>query len=273
MSDGLPPELRDAHRPAVAAQHEQRHAEVGPRERLLDVRRRPFDDGEDARVDRGADRARLEAVGAAQLVARAHRQPTRARTLGDRLLERRVVDRERAAHGDRRAPGASQPLERGVEVAVQARGVERLVLGLERAAGGELDRADLRPLSREPELVRVCEADDADPRDVSLEQCVHRLRRREGHELDARAVVSELRKELVERLGDAACDALGRLVRCRHRGARAKLERAGLDRDGLRERAADVDPDAQPAGHALAAASSERRRSGRHANMYAAPVT
>ena len=113
------PELRDAHRPAVAAQHEQRHTEVGPGERRFDVRRRAFDDGEDARVDRGADRARLEAVGPAQLMAGAHGQPTRARTRGDRLLERRVVDCERAAHGDRRAPGAGQPFERRVEVAVR----------------------------------------------------------------------------------------------------------------------------------------------------------
>ena len=70
-----PAEGVDAHRAAVAAEDEQRHVESGVRECLLDEGCRPLDDGKDARVDGGADRAHLEAVGAGQVVADAGREP------------------------------------------------------------------------------------------------------------------------------------------------------------------------------------------------------
>ena len=72
---GPPAEGVDAHRAAVAAEHEQRHVEAGLLQRLLDDGGRALDDGQDAGVDGGADGAHLEAVGAGEVVADARRQP------------------------------------------------------------------------------------------------------------------------------------------------------------------------------------------------------
>ena len=266
VSDGRPPELGDAHRAAVAAQHEQRHAQVGARERVLDVRRRPLDDREDARVDRRAHGPRLEPVGPGELVPGADGQPAGACTLRDGLLERRIVHGERAADRDRGTARAREPLERGIEVAVQPRRLERFVLGLERASCRESDRSDPRALAGAAEVGCTGEPDHADAGDVALEQRVHRLGRRERDELDACPLVAELHEQVVERVCDSGGDAFRSVVRRRQRRARAQLECRRIHRDGLRERPADVDPDAQPAVHALAA-SSARRRSGSHANM------
>jgi hypothetical protein len=168
-------------------------------------------------------------------------------------------------------PGAGEPLERRVQVAVQRVASSASCSVSSARPGRQPDRADLRPLACAPQVRRAGEPDDADARDVALEQRVHRLRRRERDELDARALVSELGEQVVQHVCDAGRDALGRRVRRGHRRARAKLERRRVDSDGLRERPADVDPDAQAAVHARAA-SSARRRSGSHANMYAAPT-
>ena len=64
----------EVHRAAVAAQHEQRRVEAGVGERPLDDRRGALHERQDAGVDRGRHRARLEAVGAGQLVAGAGRR-------------------------------------------------------------------------------------------------------------------------------------------------------------------------------------------------------
>ena len=84
------------------------------------------------------------------------------------------------------------------------------MLGLERVAGRERHRADLRPLARRAQVGRGADADHADAADVALEQGVHRLRRREGDERDAVARLAELGEQRPQRGGDALGDAGGR---------------------------------------------------------------
>ena len=111
-------------------------------------------------------------------------------------------------------PAACEPVERGVDaVGIEAAGrVEEGVLGVQDAAGRELEVADLRALAREAQLRLDADADHADARDVALEQRVHGLRRRVRDELDAVAVVLEVVEQRAQRGGDALGDA--RRPRC-----------------------------------------------------------
>ena len=214
-----------------------------------------LDDGQDRRVDRGRDGPGLEAVGAGQLVAGAHRQAALARARGDEPLVLGRVDGERAADGERRAARSLHPVEDGVDtLGVEAAGrVEEGVLGVQHAAGGELEVADAGALAGQPQLGLGADADDPDARDVALEQRVHRLRRRVGDELDAVAVLAELVEQRPQRLRDALGDPAGGGVARRHDGVRAHAQRLQGERDRLREGAADVDADADAGRHAAAA--------------------
>ena len=78
-------------------------------------------------------------------------------------------------------------------------------------------------------------------------------------------------EELLQRGRDARRDAVFGVVRGRDGRMRDELEAGRVDRDGLRERAADVDADPEPAAHALAA-SAARRRSGCQRNIHVAPA-
>ena len=106
----------DAHRAAVATEDEQRHVESRVRERLLDEGCRPLNDGKDARVDRSADGAHLEAVGAGQVVADAGRKPARLCALRHQELVAGLVDGEGAADRDGGTAGGGERLEGGVHV-------------------------------------------------------------------------------------------------------------------------------------------------------------
>ena len=148
------------------------------------------------------------------------------------------------------------------------------MLGVQHAAGGELEVADLRALAREAQLGLDADADHPDARDVALEQGVHRLRRRVGDELDAVAVGPEVVVQRAQHGRDALGDAGRRRVAGRHHGVGAQAQRVGGERDGLRERAADVDADPDPAdvGHAVAVSRTcRRRRVGCQAKTYTAP--
>ena len=81
------------------------------------------------------------------------------------------------------------------------------MLGLERVPGRERDRADARALARSAQVGRGADTEDADAADVAFEQGVHGLRRREGDERDAAAVLAELVEQLAERVGDALRNA------------------------------------------------------------------
>ena len=195
-------------------------------------------------------------------MAGADRQPALAGAVGDEPLVLGGVDRERAAHGERGAARLRQAVERRVDVrdVEAARRVEEGVLGVQHAAGRELEVADLRALAREPQLGLDADADHADTGDVALEQRVHRLRRGVGDELDAVAVVLEVVEQRAQRRGDALAHAARGGVRRRHDGVGAELERVDGERDGLRERAADVhaDPDAARVAESVTPSRSRR---------------
>ena len=70
--------------------------------------------------------------------------------------------------------------------------VEEGVLRLEVAARGEPDRADPGALARLPQVRLRAEPDHADAGNVALEQGVHRLRGREGDELDVCGPLAEV---------------------------------------------------------------------------------
>ena len=78
-------------------------------------------------------------------------------------------------------------------------------------------------------------------------------------------------EELLERGRDSCRNAVVGVVRGRDGRVRDELEAGRVDRDGLREGAADVDADPEPAAHALAA-SAARRRSGCQRNIQVAPA-
>ena len=198
---GLAPKGVDTHCAAVAAQYEERHIEPRPRECACHERGRTLDDRQDAGVDRGADGARLETVGAGQLVPGAGGKPARERPLGDEPLVGRSVDCESAADGYSGAARLREPLERRVDFGLREpmRRVEEFVLGRERAARSELDLADLGPFARRPEIGCCSDTDHPDTRDVALEERVHRLGRREADERDAAPCGAEFREQLPER--------------------------------------------------------------------------
>ena len=224
----------DAHRAAVAAQHEERHVDARVGQGAPYDAGRALDDRQDAGVDCGADRARLEPVGAAQLVAGAGGEARVAHAGGREVLVLRVVDRQRAAHRDRRAAGGG---ERGhgrldVHPPEAAGRVHECVLRLEPPAGRERNVADPCPLAGAAEVRRGADPEHADPADVALEQRVHRLRGGEGDERDAPPVVTELVEEPGERardpLGDAAWSApceVGTTVCARRVAARSRSPR------------------------------------------------
>ena len=132
------------------------------------------------------------------------------------------------------------------------------------------DGAHLRPLARGAEVGRGADAEDANPSDIPLEQCIHRLCRREGDQRDAPSCLAELREERPQRVGDALGDARFGGVRGRDRRVRQQPQRRRLDRDGLGEGAADVDADPDWLAHALTACAV-RRRHGLIAKTQAAP--
>ena len=216
---------RRRRRAARAAARRCRPARAPPRT----IARRALHQRQDRGVDRGADGAQLEPVGAGQLVARARRQAALARALGDEPLRLRRVDRERALRRRSRVQPAA---------ARRSSAASTSALG-EAAASrrGRRARCAARGRARAPRRRRRCacaraqvglaaDADDADPRDVALEQRVHRLRRREGDELDRARVGAELREQLGERLGDALGDA------ARRRGGWSARRRARAARTG-----------------------------------------
>ena len=121
---------------------------------------------------------------------------------------------------------------------------------LECVARRERHRPDLRPLARRAQVRLRADADHADPADVTLEQRVHRLRGRERDERDAPARLAEVAQQPAERLGDAFGDTGGSVVRGRNDRVCDEPQRRRLDRDGLREGAADVDADPERPAHA-----------------------
>ena len=263
-----------AHGAAVAAEHEQRHVEPGLLQRVLDHGRRPLDDGEDARVHRSAHRAHLEAVRAGEIVADARGQSACVGAACGQELGVGVVDGEGAADGDGDAAGRDQGVQCGVHLLlVEAAGrVDERVLGLECVARRERDGADLRSLACRAQVGRGTDAEHADAADVALEQGVHRLRRREGHQRDALPRLAELCEERAQRLGDACRDAGFGAVRGRYSCVCEQPKRARLDRHRLGEGPADVDADPDRAAHAPTACAV-RRRHGLIAKTQAAPRT
>jgi hypothetical protein len=198
----------------------------------------------------------------------------RQRAAGREELGLGVVDGEGSADGDGDAAGSREPAQLRVDVLlVEApRRVEEGVLRLERVPGRERHGADLGPLAGRAEVRRGADAEDADPSDVTLEQGVHRLRRREGDERDPAAVVAELCEQGADRRGDALGDAGVGGVRGRDGGVREQPQRRALDRHGFREGAADVDADADRVAHAPTA-SAVRRRHGLIAKTQRPPST
>ncbi len=257
MNDGLRRNSRDAHRPAVSPEHEERRVEPGLGERGCDERRRPLDDGQDARVDRGADRPRLEPVRAGQLVPCARREAVNGRPFGDELLGVRIVDGECGAHGDGTTPFAREREQRLIErVPVHApRRVQEGVRCLELPVRRETDRPDPGALAGRPQIRLLAEADHADAAHVALQERVHRLRGRERDQLDR--VPVDAGQQRPQRVGDALRDTVVVRMRRGNRRVCAQLPSRRADCDRLRERAADVDPDAKPA-HARAASGRAR---------------
>ena len=182
-----------------------------------------------------------------------------------------LVDGEGAADRDGGAAGGGERFEGGIHVVlVEAAGhVDEGVLGLERVSGGECDRADARSLARGAKVGLRADPEDSDAADVPLEQGVHGLCRRKRDERDTAAVLTELREEVAQSVDDAVRRAL-RLVRGRNDSVSKQPERPGLDRDGLRERPADVDADPDRAAHARTACAA-RRRHGRIPKTQAVP--
>ena len=239
--------------------------EVGARERVLDVRGRPLDDREDARVDRRAHGAGLEPVGPGELVPGADGQPAGACTLRDgsscdgssTANAPLTAIAVQPAHASRSSAASRSPFE--------PRSRRGFVLGLERASCRESDRPTLvrlrarRRSAAPPSPTTPTRATSPSSSAFIawvVENATNSTRPRSSPSARAgrRACVRFRRRRLPQRRASSA------------RRARAQLERRRIHRDGLRERPADVDPDAEPAVHALAA-SSARRRSGSHANM------
>ena len=128
-------------------------------------------------------------------------------------------------------------------------------------------------LARHAKRRPVADPDDTDRADVPFEQGVHRLRRREGDELDTRATLAELGDELTERGGDALRDTGACAVGRGDADAGVDLERRRRDGDGLREGPTDVDADPQTRSHARATRPRPRRMAGRTKNTRSAPRT
>ena len=181
--------------------------------------------------------------------AQAGRPRSRARSATSALVLGRV-DRERAADRDR---ACSRPLRarrarrRRAASSRPRGGVEEGVLGVQRRA-----RARARGRRRACACARARRSGSAPMpitptrRDVALEQRVHRLRRREGDELDARARRRRARRAAA-RSASATPSATPSGARRAWSGTTACARSASgcaLDRDRLREGAADVDADA-----------------------------
>ena len=226
-------------------------------ERPPDERRRRLHHRQDARVDRGADRPRLQAVGAGEVVPGAGGEPAGERALDDGVLVLRRVDRECAADGDREAAGglaAARAHARRRRRETPGR-VEELVHRL--AAGGHA------PASRGPPASVCAPASAPAPRrSRSRRRAPRRPRGARSSPASSRTPRARRagrrspssREQRAQRVGDARRDTAGRAVRCRDDGRGARRPACcRLDCDGLRERAADVDADADAADHAARA--------------------
>ena len=171
-------------------------------------------------------------------------------------------------------PAAASVLEGGIHVTLveAAGGVDEGVLGLERVSGGECDRSDPRSLARGAQVGLRADPEDSDTADVALEQGVHGLRRRERDQRDAAAVRRPALRGA--RAGPSTTPSAVPvcLVRGRYDSVSKQPERPGLDRDGLRKGAADVDADPDRAAHARTACAA-RRRHGRIPKTQAVPRT
>ena len=179
------------------------------------------------------------------------------RTFGDETLRVRIVDGEGGAHGDSTTPLSREPEQRGVErVPVDpARRIQEGVRGLELPVRRETDRPDPRAFAGRPQIRLLAEAEHTDTAHVALQERVHRLRGRERDQLDR--VPVDAGQQRPQRVGDALRDTVVVRMRRGNRGVCAQLARRRADRDRLRERAADVDPDTKPA-HARAASGRAR---------------
>ncbi len=134
----------DAHRTAVATQNEQRCADARRLESGLDDTRGRFDDRQHGGVDRGADRARLEPIGARELVPAAGRHAQLAGRGGNRQLLFGIVHGVGPADRDRLTTARGETLERGTHVGSgeATACVEQLMLAVELMPGRQSDRAD-----------------------------------------------------------------------------------------------------------------------------------
>ena len=95
-----------------------------------------------------------------------------------------------------------------------------------------------------PEVGPAAEGEHPDPRRITLEQGVHRLRGRVGHAADrAKAEGRDLARNALDRIGDAGSDAVGMVVRGGDDCTGDDGQRGDVAGDRLREGAADVDPD------------------------------
>ncbi len=119
------------------------------------------------------------------------------------------------------------------------------VRGVQRLAGRERHRGHPRVAPRLPALAATSGPDDTDPGDVALEQRVGRLRRRVRDEHDVVRAGLQVAKHLLQAIDDPACHTFGRVVRRRYLELRDQDERVGVHGHDVRERPADVDPDAQ----------------------------
>ena len=222
-------------------------------------------DRQDRRVERRGHRPQLEAVEAGELGRCRDRQPRLGRGVVDRGFVGDVVGRERFGDRDRlgaRVAQARRPRPR--DVGRQAVGdVEELGDHAERASLAQLDpRAD-GALARLAQVGRPPHADHADPGDVAFEQRVHRLRRRVRDELDALGPTS---RRAGDHVHDAGRNTLGVVVRGRHDRLGDDRAGVGVERDGLRERPADVHTETDAHGSVLGvderALGLERRAAG-----------
>jgi hypothetical protein len=99
------------------------------------------------------------------------------------------------------------------------------------------------------------QSDDADARDVALEQRVRRLRGRVRDERDAVRLDTGRGERALETRDDPRRDAFGRVVARRYFDARDDFARARIDDDDVRKRPTDVDADPQPVAHGVALAA------------------
>ena len=245
----LPPEPLQVGGAAVAPHDHHGCIDTGGRDALGDHVGDAHGDRQDRRVECRRHGPEFEAVEARHLRRGTHGQAVLG---GDGRNPGLVVDvlgRERLGNAHGNGALGHEPLhDRCDRRLVEPIGhVEELADRPQALARREFDVVERRALARLAKVGPAAHADDTDEPHVTFEQRVDRLRGRVGHERDRSAV------QRFGDIGDHTHDALrhavvvlvgGRPHRLRHDAGR-------VDRDGLRERAADVDadPDRRDVGH------------------------